>query len=139
MQDLVKLIGPKNDPPQVLQERVLSLIQTWADAFATSPDLREVARTYQELKTKGVEFPMTDLDNLAPIHTPARVSIVENGYRHLKLVLNRLHRLSSLVLMFCLLSLQSFPDADSEHHHAPAARPTSSQPPSQVGTQIFIG
>jgi hypothetical protein len=27
MQDLVKLISPKNDPPAVLQERVLSLIQ----------------------------------------------------------------------------------------------------------------
>ena len=28
-----------------------------------------------ELKSKGIEFPMTDLDHMAPIHTPARVSV----------------------------------------------------------------
>lgn len=27
VQDLVKLIGPKNDPPTAVQEKVLSLIQ----------------------------------------------------------------------------------------------------------------
>lgn len=27
LQDLIKIIGPKNDPPQVVQEKVLSLIQ----------------------------------------------------------------------------------------------------------------
>lgn len=29
---------------------------------------------YEELKRKGVEFPMADLDALSPIHTPQRVS-----------------------------------------------------------------
>ena len=47
--------------------------QTWADAFRGQPDLREVDKVYQDLKKKGIEFPMTDLDSLAPIHTPARV------------------------------------------------------------------
>ena len=101
MHELVKVIGPKNDPPQVVQEKVLSLIQvsaacritlfgqseyelaclhwllallqTWADAFQGSPELKEVGKTYMELKSKGIEFPMTDLDGMAPIHTPARV------------------------------------------------------------------
>ena len=50
-------------------------MQTWADAFRGVPELKEVEKTYQELKSKGIEFPMTDLDNMAPIHTPARVSI----------------------------------------------------------------
>lgn len=27
LQELIKLISPKNDPPQVVQEKVLSLIQ----------------------------------------------------------------------------------------------------------------
>ncbi|GBP79776.1 TOM1-like protein 2 [Eumeta japonica] len=36
----VKLIGPKNDPPTVVQEKVLSLIQCWADAFQNQPDLQ---------------------------------------------------------------------------------------------------
>lgn len=70
--DLIKIIGPKNDPPPVVQEKVLSLIQTWADAFHGSPELKEVEKVYQDLKGKGIEFPMTDLDKLAPIHTPAR-------------------------------------------------------------------
>ncbi|XP_050392013.1 TOM1-like protein 2 isoform X6 [Patella vulgata] len=72
LHELIKIIGPKNDPPQVVQEKILSLIQTWADAFRGQPDLKEVDKVYQELKSKGIEFPMTDLDHMAPIHTPAR-------------------------------------------------------------------
>ncbi|KAK2181661.1 hypothetical protein NP493_386g05025 [Ridgeia piscesae] len=74
LQEMIKIIGPKNDPPQIVQEKVLSLIQTWADAFQQSPDLKEVSRVYQDLKGKGIEFPMTSLDHMAPIHTPAKTS-----------------------------------------------------------------
>ncbi|XP_034481093.1 TOM1-like protein 2 isoform X2 [Drosophila innubila] len=70
--DLVKLIGPKNDPPAVMQEKVLSLIQIWADAFKNQPDLNGVTQMYMELKNKGIEFPPTDLDAMAPIYTPQR-------------------------------------------------------------------
>ncbi|CAG9793990.1 unnamed protein product [Diatraea saccharalis] len=70
--ELVKLIGPKNDPPTVVQEKVLSLIQCWADAFQSQPELQGVVQIYNELRTKGVEFPMTDLDAMAPIFTPQR-------------------------------------------------------------------
>lgn len=73
IQELVKLIGPKNDPPAIVQEKVLSLIQIWADAFRKQADLNGVVQVYQELKNKGIEFPMTDLDSLAPIYTPQRV------------------------------------------------------------------
>ncbi|XP_074647731.1 TOM1-like protein 2 isoform X2 [Tubulanus polymorphus] len=72
LQDLVKIIGPKNDPPQIVQEKVLSLIQTWADAFRGQTDLKEVEKVYSQLKNNGIDFPMTDLDHMAPIHTPAR-------------------------------------------------------------------
>lgn len=72
LQEMVKIIGPKNDPPTVVQDKVLSLIQTWADAFQGQPELKEVGKMYQELKNKGIDFPMTDLDAMAPIHTPAR-------------------------------------------------------------------
>jgi len=47
--------------------------QTWADAFRGEPELKEFVAVYEELKEKGCEFPMTDLDNIPPIHTPARV------------------------------------------------------------------
>ncbi|XP_047534771.1 target of Myb protein 1 isoform X1 [Vanessa atalanta] len=76
--ELVKLIGPKNDPPTVVQEKVLSLIQCWADAFQNQPELQGVGQVYNELRTKGVEFPMTDLDAMAPIFTPQR-SVPDGG------------------------------------------------------------
>uniref|UniRef100_A0A3Q3BDE3 Target of myb1 like 2 membrane trafficking protein n=1 Tax=Kryptolebias marmoratus TaxID=37003 RepID=A0A3Q3BDE3_KRYMA len=69
---LVKIISPKTNPPTIVQDKVLSLIQSWADAFRSSPDLTGVVHTYEELKRKGVEFPMADLDALSPIHTPQR-------------------------------------------------------------------
>jgi len=72
--ELVKLIGPKNDPPAAMQEKVLSLIQIWADAFKNQPDLNGVTQMYMELKNKGIEFPANDLDAMAPIYTPQRVS-----------------------------------------------------------------
>ncbi|KAK6471478.1 TOM1-like protein 2 [Huso huso] len=44
----------------------------WADAFRSSPDLTGVVSVYEDLRRKGLEFPMTDLDSLSPIHTPHR-------------------------------------------------------------------
>ncbi|XP_073968734.1 TOM1-like protein 2 isoform X2 [Rhodnius prolixus] len=70
--ELVKLIGPKNGPPTAVQEKVLSLIQSWVDAFHQHQDLNGVVQVYQELRIKGIEFPMTDLDSMAPIHTPKK-------------------------------------------------------------------
>ncbi|XP_031826427.1 TOM1-like protein 2 isoform X2 [Nomia melanderi] len=70
--ELVKLIGPKNEPPTAVQEKVLSLIQTWAETFRHQPHTQGVVQVYQELKVKGIQFPMTDLDALAPIITPER-------------------------------------------------------------------
>lgn len=56
-----------------VQEKVLSLIQSWADAFCHQPEMSAVVKMYNELKSKGIEFPMTDLDTMAPIHTPRKV------------------------------------------------------------------
>lgn len=72
IQELVKLIGPKNDPPTAVQEKVLSLIQSWASAFQNQPEMSGVTTVYQDLLAKGIEFPPTDLDSLAPIHTPKK-------------------------------------------------------------------
>lgn len=72
----MKLIGPKNDPPTAVQEKVLSLIQSWADAFKSQPELSGVVQVYQDLLAKGIEFPATDLDAMAPIHTPQRVKLI---------------------------------------------------------------
>jgi hypothetical protein len=72
IQDLVKLIGPKNNPPIDLQERVLGLIERWADAFRNQPDLSGVVSVYNDLKTKGVTFPARDPSSRVPIQTPQR-------------------------------------------------------------------
>ncbi|XP_041838634.1 target of Myb protein 1-like isoform X2 [Melanotaenia boesemani] len=75
---LVRSILPKYNPPTILHDRVLTLIQSWADAFRSSPSLAGVVHVYDDLRRRGLEFPMTDLDALSPIHTPNR-SIPENG------------------------------------------------------------
>lgn len=49
-------------------------LQSWSDAFRGDPRLQGVCQVYDELKAKGVEFPMTDFDTMAPIITPKRVS-----------------------------------------------------------------
>ncbi|KAM6972776.1 target of Myb1 membrane trafficking protein [Aplochiton taeniatus] len=75
---LVRSILPKYNPPSSLHDRVLSLIQAWADAFRSSPSLAGVVCVYDDLRRRGLEFPMTDLDALSPIHTPNR-STPDNG------------------------------------------------------------
>ena len=52
---------------------LICFLQAWADAFRSSPDLTGVVQIYEELKRKGIEFPMSDLETLSPIHTPQRV------------------------------------------------------------------
>ena len=64
----------QNNPPTIVRERILGLIQYWADAFRGKPQLAEVEELYEQLKGEGVEFPPIDLDALAPIATPQRVS-----------------------------------------------------------------
>ncbi|XP_054454888.1 TOM1-like protein 2 isoform X1 [Anoplopoma fimbria] len=76
---LVKIISPKNNPPTIVQDKVLALIQAWADAFRSSPDLTGVVQVYEELKRKGIEFPMSELETLSPIHTPHRLASAPEG------------------------------------------------------------
>ncbi|CRK96235.1 CLUMA_CG009662, isoform A [Clunio marinus] len=82
IQELVKLIGPKYDPPTAVQEKVLSLIQIWADTFATQPDLKGVVEVYQELRNKGIEFPSIDPDNSVPIYTPQKSVVTAPPVAH---------------------------------------------------------
>lgn len=72
LDDFTKVLTPKYSPPRSIQERILLLIQSWADAFRGKHELKEVEKVYQELRAKGVDFPAADLDRMAPIYTPAR-------------------------------------------------------------------
>ncbi|XP_078135079.1 TOM1-like protein 2 isoform X2 [Sander vitreus] len=86
---LVKIISPKNNPPTIVQDKVLALIQAWADAFRSSPDLTGVVQVYEELKRKGIEFPTSDLETLSPINTPQRLPSAPEGD-------SALHKLSTI-------------------------------------------
>ena len=37
----------------MIQEKILALIQTWADAFGEKPDLEAIGQVYQSLKNQG--------------------------------------------------------------------------------------
>lgn len=39
-----------------------SCVKAWADAFRSSPDLTGVVSVYEDLRRKGLEFPMTELN-----------------------------------------------------------------------------
>ncbi|KAM7372403.1 hypothetical protein PAMP_009572 [Pampus punctatissimus] len=69
---LVRSIIPRNSPPLILHDRVLSIVQAWADAFRSSPDLTGVVSVYEDLRRKGLEFPMTELDGYSPVQAPKK-------------------------------------------------------------------
>ncbi|XP_028268593.1 target of Myb1 membrane trafficking protein isoform X4 [Parambassis ranga] len=71
---LVRSIIPRNNPPIYLHDRVLSIIQAWADAFRSSPDLTGVVSVYEDLRRKGLDFPMTELDGYTPVQATKKVN-----------------------------------------------------------------
>lgn len=52
---------------------VLLFWQTWAHVFQSFPELKEVCKQYQELKTKGVEFPLLDVEKANQAYIPSKV------------------------------------------------------------------
>ncbi len=75
LNDLMKVIATKNNPPTIVRERILGLVQYWADAFKGKPQLVAVVELYEQLKNDGIEFPPIDLDNLAPVETQGRPQV----------------------------------------------------------------
>jgi len=59
-----KVLSSTVEPPLIIQEKVLLMVQSWAHAFSPDPDLRGVAEIYMELKRKGVIFPDPSDDDL---------------------------------------------------------------------------
>lgn len=72
---LVRSIIPRNNPPAVLHDRVLGIIQAWADAFRSSPDLTGVVSVYEDLRRKGLEFPAVELDGYCQNQTQAQKEV----------------------------------------------------------------
>ncbi|XP_037112451.1 target of Myb protein 1 isoform X5 [Syngnathus acus] len=76
---LVRSIIPRNNPPLIVHDRVLGVIQAWADAFRSSPDLTGVVSVYEDLRRKGLEFPTTELEGYPSAHAPKRQTSSQNG------------------------------------------------------------
>uniref|UniRef100_A0A3P9K7I3 Target of myb1 membrane trafficking protein n=1 Tax=Oryzias latipes TaxID=8090 RepID=A0A3P9K7I3_ORYLA len=70
---LVRAIIPSNNPPLIVHDRVLGIIQAWADAFRSSPDLTGVVSVYEDLRRKGLEFPVTPQEGYTPVQTTKKV------------------------------------------------------------------
>jgi hypothetical protein len=70
LNDIVKILLPKYNPPVHVQEKVLAMIQTWALAFRNNPEMKDAEKVYEDLKMKGVEFPAIDTTQ-----TPALLTI----------------------------------------------------------------
>lgn len=47
--------------------------KAWADAFRSSPDLTGVVSVYEDLRRKGLEFPMTELNGYPTSHPAQKV------------------------------------------------------------------
>ncbi|XP_077475812.1 target of Myb1 membrane trafficking protein isoform X6 [Stigmatopora argus] len=74
---LVRSIIPRNNPPLIVHDRVLGIIQAWADAFRSSPDLTGVVAVYEDLRRKGLDFPTTELDGYPSVQAPKRVGALK--------------------------------------------------------------
>ncbi|CAD5216010.1 unnamed protein product [Bursaphelenchus okinawaensis] len=131
--ELVRMIGSKYDAPQAVQERVLELIQAWADAFRGNPALVGVCEVYDELKAKGVEFPATDFDKMAPIITPKRTVFTEPQ----QAATQPATQTATTQPQPAQYSLQTFPVpvAGNSGNFISAQRITSAPLPGQQGTQ----
>ncbi|XP_061568164.1 target of Myb protein 1 isoform X2 [Cololabis saira] len=93
---LVRAIIPRNNPPLVVHDRVLGIIQAWADAFRSSPDLTGVVSVYEDLRRKGLDFPTTELNGYFSAQAPKK-SLPGNGPAATTLPAVRLSSKSSLI------------------------------------------
>lgn len=76
--ELITKVIPVSTNAQLVQDKILSLIQSWAHAFSADLDLQGVAEVYMELKKKGIEFPPPSDDDILLVqknqsqHPPSR-------------------------------------------------------------------
>ncbi|CAF1111397.1 unnamed protein product [Didymodactylos carnosus] len=87
LKELKNVIGPKNNPPLPVQEKVLGMIQTWAMAMRHDPDLKIVDQFYLECKQQGLEFPAAENEStvknvISPTGTLDRSSQVSRTMNH---------------------------------------------------------
>nr|CAH8863968.1 unnamed protein product [Trichobilharzia regenti] len=73
----LKLLSPKNDPPQQLQTKVLYMLKCWISSNWDVPGKRDLDKVYASLLQRGVQFP-TVLPSECCLPKPLRMSAREN-------------------------------------------------------------
>ena len=62
--------------PQAIKEQVLSMIQSWSQAFSSDPELSGVVEVYNDLKMKGTVFPEPSTqDQILVTHSPSHSQV----------------------------------------------------------------
>lgn len=80
LHELKSMIGPKLQPPVIIQEKVLSLIQKWAILFRGDNDFKSIDHFYTELKQKGIEFPdPNSTSNADPLENTPQIPSIPVG------------------------------------------------------------
>jgi len=77
--ELFSKIVPASTNTQMVEIKVLSLIQSWAHAFSVDPELTGVAELYLELKKKGIEFPPPTDDDILLVEKTKYESTVSSS------------------------------------------------------------
>jgi len=72
--DLVNL-----ECPQAIKDQVLSMVQSWAQAFSSDPDLSGVYEVYGDLKMKGVVFPEPSTQDKILVTSSNQIGHGDNG------------------------------------------------------------
>eukprot|EP00730_Choanoeca_flexa_P006933 TRINITY_DN12252_c0_g1_i1.p1 TRINITY_DN12252_c0_g1~~TRINITY_DN12252_c0_g1_i1.p1 ORF type:complete len:554 (+),score=140.23 TRINITY_DN12252_c0_g1_i1:114-1775(+) len=66
----VKILNHR-EQAEVVRSKLLGLIQAMGESFRSDPAMSAVVNLYQDMRLRNVEFPAQNLDEMAPINTPA--------------------------------------------------------------------
>lgn len=105
----------------------LSLLKAWADAFRSSPDLTGVVSVYEDLRRKGLEFPMMELNGYTSSQPQQKVP---QRKRRLHLLLTNISVLLPAALLFFTFLLGSFCAVSCQT--VPANKPAPTSLPSMI-------
>ncbi|KAF8569063.1 hypothetical protein P879_04229 [Paragonimus westermani] len=59
LHDFLKLLAPKNEPSQELQNRVLYMLKCWVELNWNVPGKKDLEKVYTTLRQKGIQFPQS--------------------------------------------------------------------------------
>lgn len=80
----------------------LPLLKAWADAFRSSPDLTGVVSVYEDLRRKGLEFPMMELNGYTSSQPQQKVAQRDRRLHLLLTNISVLQPAASLLFTFLL-------------------------------------